>query len=77
MDLLVQMGGTWYGPERQEDDISVAPLPEGYYWTVTNSFATMLNGEAWWTGPGVSGEATLIGPDGSVVVRLPLRIEFY
>jgi hypothetical protein len=37
----------------------------------------MLNGEAWWTGPGVTGEAMLVGPDGVVLIRLPLGIEFY
>lgn len=77
MDLLVRFDDTWYGPERQEDDINASPLPEGYRWETDGSFTSLPNGEAWWTGPGIEGNARLIGPDGSQIVTLRLKIELY
>jgi hypothetical protein len=78
MDLLVRLeDGQWYGPERQEDDIEALPLPDGYGWETGGNFSSLPNGEAWWTGPGLVGEARLIGPDGSQIYTLQLRVEFY
>jgi hypothetical protein len=77
IDLLVRVGDTWYGPERQVDDIEARPLPEGYRWETEGSFTTLPNGEAWWTAPGVKGRALLIGPDGGVLFTLELQIDFY
>jgi hypothetical protein len=77
LDLLVRMGDNWYGPERQVDDITAAPLPEGYRWETEGSFSSMPTGEAWWTAPGIQGRAILIGPDGGVLYTLELRLEFY
>jgi hypothetical protein len=78
MDLLVRLeDGQWYGPERQEDDIEALPLPDGYGWEAAGNFSTLPDGEAWWTGPGLVGEARLIGPDGSQIYVLQLKVEFY
>lgn len=77
LDLLVQLDGSWYGPERNEDDIEAAPLPEGYRWETSGSFSTLPNGEAWWEGPGVEGEASLIDPEGNQLVTLQLKVDFY
>jgi len=77
LDLLVRVGDTWYGPERQADEIDAVPLPEGYRWETEGSFSSFPTGEAWWTAPGVEGRARLIGPDGSVLYTLALRIEFF
>jgi hypothetical protein len=77
LDLLVQLGGTWYGPERQPDDgIEASPLPEGYHWVASGGFGALPNGEAWWSESGTSGTATLIGPNGEVVVQIPLEVTF-
>ena len=76
LDLLVRLGDTWYGPERQEDDVEATPLPEGYRWETEGSFSSSPNGEAWWTAPGIQGRAHLIGPDGSVLATLELEVEF-
>lgn len=77
LDLLVRVGNTWYGPERQADEIDAVPLPEGYRWETEGSFTSFPGGEAWWTAPGVEGRAKLIGPDGSLLYTLKLRIEFF
>jgi hypothetical protein len=77
LDLLIRSGETWYGPERNADDVTAQPLPEGYRWEVEGSFATLPDGEAWWTGPSFEGQAKLIGPDGGELYRLDLRVEFY
>jgi hypothetical protein len=77
LDLLVQLDGNWYGPERYEDDITAAPLPDGYRWETDDSFSSLPNGEAWWDGPGVEGKARLIGPDGNELHTLQLEIGFY
>jgi hypothetical protein len=77
LDLLVRLDGNWYGPERYEDDITAAPLPEGYRWEADGSFSSLPNGEAWWNGPDVEGKASLIGPDGNKLHTLQLRIDFY
>lgn len=77
LDLLVRLDDTWYGPERYEDDINATPLPEGYGWEVDGGFSSLPNGEAWWVGPSTEGNARLIGPDGSEVLTLQLKIEFY
>ena len=77
LDLLVQLGGTWYGPERQPDDgIEAMPLPEGCHWVASGGFGTLPNGEAWWAESGTSGTASLIGPNGEVMVEVPLEITF-
>jgi len=77
LDLLVQMGGGWYGPEREPDDgIEAMPLPEGYRWEASGGFGSLPNGEAWWTESGTEGMVRLFGPAGTVVVELPLRIAF-
>ena len=77
MDLLVQMDGTWYGPERQPDDgIDASPLPEGYQWQASGSFGTLPNGEAWWTESGTEGVVRLIGPGGTVRLELPIHVVF-
>jgi hypothetical protein len=77
LDLLVQMGGTWYGPERQPDDgIQAKPLPEGYRWEASGGFGTHPNGEAWWTESGTDGLGRLLSPDGTVLLELPLQIVF-
>jgi hypothetical protein len=75
MDLLVRLDDNWYGPERNEDDINAAPLPDGYRWETQGSFSSLPNGEVWWTAPGVEGKARLIGPDGSELVTLELKID--
>jgi hypothetical protein len=77
LDLLVRSEDTWYGPERQEDEIAAVPLPDGYGWEASGGFASLPNGEAWWTGPDVAGTASLIGPDGNELYTLELRVEFY
>ena len=77
LDLLVQLGGTWYGPEREPDDgISASPLPEGYQWQTSGSFGALPNGEAWWNESGTAGVARLIGPGGAVILELPIQIVF-
>lgn len=77
LDLLVQMGGGWYGPEREPDDgIDARPLPEGYRWEASGGFRSLPNGEAWWTESGTEGMVRLLDPAGTVVVELPLTIVF-
>jgi len=77
LDLLVQLDGTWYGPERQPDDgIDASPLPEGYQWQASGSFGTLPNGEAWWTESGTEGVVRLIGPGGTVKLELPIHVVF-
>ena len=77
LDLLVQLGGTWYGPEREPNDgIEAKPLPEGYRWEATGGFGTLPNGEAWWTKSDTVGTARLLGPGGGVVVEVPLEVAF-
>jgi hypothetical protein len=77
LDLLVRSDDTWYGPERQEDEIAAVPLPDGYRWETSGSFSSLPNGEAWWTGPGVDGMARLNSPDGDELYTIELKIEFY
>lgn len=77
LDLLVQLGGTWYGPEREPNDgIEAEPLPEGYRWEATGGFGALPNGEAWWTESDTVGTARLFGPGGGVVVEVPLEVAF-
>ena len=77
LDLLVQLGGTWYGPEREPaDGIDAVPLPEAYHWETEGAFACLRNGEAWWAESGTEGIARLIGPDGTLLVSVPLRVTF-
>jgi hypothetical protein len=77
LDLLVQLGGAWYGPEREPGDgIQAAPLPDGYRWQTAGSFGSLPNGEAWWAESNTEGIARLIGPTGTILVELPLRIMF-
>jgi hypothetical protein len=77
MDLLVRLGDTWCGPEREpNDDIDAQPLPETYHWEASGGFGTLPNGEAWWAKPSTEGTARLIGPNGELLVELPLRIAF-
>jgi hypothetical protein len=77
LDLLVRLGETWYGPEREPDDGIVAqPLPDEYRWEGDGGFGVLPNGEAWWTESATEGVARLIGPSGELVLELPLRIEF-
>jgi len=76
MDLLVRLDDNWYGPERQADDISALPLPDGYRWEMDGDFSLLPNGEVWWTGPGIEGTARLINPEGSEIHTLELKIEF-
>jgi hypothetical protein len=77
LDLLVQLGGTWYGPEREPDDgIQALPLPEGFRWEVEGGFGTLPNGEAWWAESGTSGTARLVDVNGAVVIELPLQVVF-
>jgi hypothetical protein len=76
MDLLVRVDDNWYGPERAEDDIQAIPLTDGYRWETDGNFSSLPNGEAWWTGPDTEGTARLIGPDGSEIHTLQLKIEF-
>jgi hypothetical protein len=83
LDLLVQLDGNWYGPERYADDITALPLPHGYRWEVEarpghqDSFAVLPDGQAWWTGPDIHGHVRLLAPDGSKIYELYLLIEFY
>jgi hypothetical protein len=77
LDLLVRLGGTWYGPEREPDDAFHAmPLPEGFYWEAEGGFGTLPNGEAWWAESGTTGTARLVDTSGAVLVELPLQIIF-
>jgi hypothetical protein len=77
LDLLVQLDGVWYGPERQPGDgIEASPLPEAYRWEATGSFQALANGEAWWTESGTKGTARLVGPGGTVMVELPIEVVF-
>ena len=78
MDVLVQLeDGKWYGPERNGDDISAEPLPEGYRWEFANGFSGTPAGEMWWNASAPEGEAKLFDPSGNVVVVVPLRIELH
>ena len=75
MDLLVRMGDTWYGPEREPNDgINAQPLPDGYAWECTGGFGCHPNGEAWWAETSDEGTAKLTGPSGAVLVEVPLKI---
>jgi hypothetical protein len=77
LDLLVQLSGTWYGPEREPDDgIQALPLPEHYRWEADGGFGTLPNGEAWWAESSTVGTARLIDAGGAVLVELPLQITF-
>jgi hypothetical protein len=77
LDLLVRLGGTWYGPEREPDDgIHAVPSPERLRWEAGGDFGTLPNGEAWWTESGTVGTARLVDVDGAVLVELPLQITF-
>lgn len=76
LDLLVQLDGNWYGPERYSDEITAVPLPPGYRWEVEGSFSALPDGQAWWTGPDVHGHARLLAPDGSELYALHLMVGF-
>jgi len=77
MDLLVELDGVWYGPERcPEDGVNARPLPDGYRWECGGGFACRANGEAWWVGPLGDGAACLVGPGGEVLVQVPLKVTF-
>jgi hypothetical protein len=77
LDLLVRLGGTWYGPEREPDDgFQAVPLPEGFRWEAEGGFGTLPNGEAWWAESGTTGTARLVDTSGAVLVELPLQITF-
>jgi len=77
LDLLVQLGGTWYGPEREAgDDVNAVPLPDGYRWETEGGFGCLWNGEAWWKESGTEGVARLIGPDDRQLVEVPLQVTF-
>ena len=76
MDLLVQMNGQWYGPNRDPSyNLTPQPLPPEYPWQVTQGFGALPNGEAWWTGPETSATATLYGPNGAVVTSVPFQLQ--
>ncbi len=48
MDVLIQLeDGKWYGPERNDDDKTVEPLPEGYHWEFVGGFSGTPGGEMW------------------------------
>ena len=70
MDLLVLFpDGNWYGPERNPSDGIVAlPLPEDFWWEVTDQFGIAPNGEVWWVGLGPEGLATLYGPESALTL---------
>lgn len=77
IDLLVKLGDLWYGPERQfNDDIEALALPSGYYWKAEGGFACKPDGEAWWTEQFNDGLARLYGPDGQVLLEVPLKVKF-
>lgn len=77
LDLLVRLGETWYGPEREPDDgFQAVPLPEAFRWEVEGGFGTLPNGEAWWAESGTTGVARLLDTGGEVLVELPLQIIF-
>jgi hypothetical protein len=77
MDLLVKLGDTWYGPERDlNDDRDAQPLPDGYHWECEAGFGCQPNGEAWWTESSDQGTAHLIGPHGEVLTEVPLKVIF-
>jgi hypothetical protein len=69
MDLLVLFpDGNWYGPERNPSDGIVAlPLPEDFWWEVTEAFGVTPNGEVWWQGLGPEG----LGPEGHATLHGP------
>ena len=78
MDVLIQLeDGKWYGPERNDDDKTVEPLPEGYHWEFVGGFSGTPGGEMWWNGAGPEGEARLLAGDDSVLVAVPVRIELH
>lgn len=68
MDLIVLFpDGNWYGPERNPGDgIEAQPLPEDFWWEVTEDFGVTPNGEMWWKGLGPEGLATLHGPEAAL-----------
>ncbi|MBN2549529.1 MAG: hypothetical protein JXB15_10250 [Anaerolineales bacterium] len=77
IDLLVKLGNLWYGPERQfNDEIEALALPSGYYWKTEGGFACNPDGEAWWTEQFNDGLARLYGPDGQVLLEVPLKVKF-
>jgi serine/threonine protein kinase len=77
LDLLVRIGDTWYGPERQPDDgINALPLPAGYTWQAQGGFDTLPNGEAWWTGSANEGRAWLSTAGGLTVAEVTLQVVF-
>jgi hypothetical protein len=72
MDLLVPFpDGNWYGPERNPSDgIEALPLPEDFWWEVTEAFGVTPNGEVWWMGQGTEGVATLHGPESALALMV-------
>jgi hypothetical protein len=77
LDLLVKLGDTWYGPERVPNDgIDALALPSGFHWQVEGGFGCNPTGEAWWTQAFDTGTARLLGPDGQLLVTLPLKVHF-
>ena len=77
LDLLVQLNGQWYGPERQlTDDIQPAPLLFGFFWSITGGFMGDTKGKAWWTETINDGKAVLYSPDGIILLEVPLKVVF-
>jgi hypothetical protein len=78
MDLLVQLNGIWYGPEREPDDeIAAQALPDGYRWECEGGFGCHPNGEAWWSETSEEGTARLVGPGEAVLAETELKVAFH
>jgi hypothetical protein len=75
IDLLVNMNGAWWGPNRQPNDgLNPQPLPPGYRWQVTDGFGALPDGEVWWIGPNNEAWAILYNPNNQEVLRFLFRV---